>query len=186
MASLLYVAITSLDGYMEDVDGRLDWSTPEEEFQHFIIELMRPWGVYLYGRRMYEAMALWEDPAFVAEQPAYMAEFAASWQAAGKVVYSRTLQQVWTARTRLERELAAEGLRQIKEQASRDMTIGGPDLAGQAIRAGLVDDYHLFIVPIVLGGGKPWLPRGVRLPLELLDQHRFPRGMVYLHYRPRP
>ena len=141
--------------------------------------------MYLYGRRMYEMMVDWDDPAHVAGQPGVGQEFARIWQAADKVVYSRTLETVSTARTRIERDFDPDAVRQLKARANRDLAVGGPDLAAQAIRAGLVDEYHLFIAPSVVGGGKPALPSGVRLSLELLDERRFGGGMVFLRYRVR-
>ncbi len=185
MARLIYSAITSLDGYIADETGNFDWAMPDEAVHTFINDLERPVGAYLYGRRMYEVMAGWETAHTVAGQPPYMQDFAQIWQAAGKIVYSRTLETVSTARTRIEREFDPEAVRQMKAQAARDLTVGGPNLAAQAIRAGLVDEYHLFVAPIVVGGGKQSLPNHVRLKLELLDERRFGNGMVYLRYGAR-
>jgi dihydrofolate reductase len=185
MAKLIYFAITSLDGYIEDEDGRFDWAMPDEEVHGFVNDLARPAGTYLYGRRMYETMAGWETDPSLAEQSSVMRDFAAIWQAADKVVYSRTLETVSTARTRIERDFNAEAVRQLKAAAGRDILVGGPELAAQAIRAGLVDEYHLFLTPIVVGGGKPSLPDHVRLQLELLDERRFGNGMTYLRYGAR-
>src|SRR5919199_2685255 len=167
MAKLLYVMNASLDGYIADEDGNFDWGAPGEEYFSFINDLVRPVGTYLYGRRLYEAMAVWEtDPAATPQSPAAR-EFAAIWQAADKVVYSRTLAAASTARTRIEREFDPEAVRQLKAAAERDVTVGGPTLGAQAITAGLVDEYHLFVWPAVLGGGKHFLPNRVRLQLEL-------------------
>jgi dihydrofolate reductase len=186
MAKLSYTAITSLDGYIEDADGKFDWAEPDEEVHAFVNDLGRPAGTYLYGRRMYDTMVFWESPPDLAEQSAPVQDFAEIWQAAHKVVYSRALPTASTARTRIERDFDPEAVRQMKATAARDLTVGGPDLAAQAIEAGLVDEYHLFLVPVVVGGGKRSLPdSGVRVNLELLDERRFGNGTVYLHYRGR-
>jgi dihydrofolate reductase len=183
MARLIYSAIMSLDGYIEDPDGKFDWAAPDEEVHRFINDLERTAGTHLYGRRMYAMMAVWEtDPSLAAESPD-LRDFAETWQAADKIVYSRTLGAVSTARTRLEREFDPEAIRQLKAAARQDLLIGGPDLATHAFRAGLVDEVHLFLAPCVVGGGKPALPERVRLELELLAERRFGSGMVYLHYR---
>jgi len=185
MAKLIYSAITSLDGYIADEDGNFDWAAPDEEVFAFVNDLERPVGTYLYGRRMYEAMVLWEPAHTFADQRPVMQEFAKIWQAADKVVYSRTLAAVSSARTRIERDFDPEAVRQLKASAERDLTVGGPDLAAEAIRAGLVDEYHLFLTPVVVGGGNQSLPNNVRLKLELLDERRFGSGVVYLRYRTR-
>ena len=180
MAKLIYSAIASLDGYVADEDGRFDWAAPGEEVHSFINDLERPVGTYLYGRRMYEVMAVWET--LVDDAPA-MRDFAQIWRTADKVVYSRTLEGVSSARTRLERDFDPEAIRQLKSAAARDIGVGGSELAGQAIRAGLVDEIQLFLTPILVGGGTPALPDDVRVKLELLDERRFADGVVYLHYR---
>jgi dihydrofolate reductase len=183
MAQLLYVMNASLDGYIADEDGRFDWGAPGEEYYSFINNLVRPVGTYLYGRRLYELMAVWEtDPAAAAQSPGTR-EFAAIWQAADKVVYSRTLQAAATTRTRIERVFGPEAVRRLKAAAGRDLTVGGPDLGAQAISAGLVDEVHLFVWPVVVGGGKHFFPDRVRLQLELLDERRFGSGVVSLRYR---
>ena len=146
-------------------------------------DLARPVGTYLYGRRMYETMVFWERPPDLAAQPPIVHDFAAIWQAADKVVYSKTLRTATSARTRIQREFDPEAVRQLKATAGRDLTVGGAVLAALAIEAGLVDEYHLFLVPVVVGGGKRALPSGVRMDLELLDERRFRAGTVYLHYR---
>lgn len=184
MAKLIYSAITSLDGYVADEDGNFDWAAPDEEVHAFVNDLERPVGTYLYGRRMYETMAAWETMDLT-DQPPVMRDFAEIWRAADKIVYSRTLESVSSARTRLERDFDPEAVRQMKARAGRDITVGGPDLAAQAIQAGLVDELHLFLTPIVVGGGKQSLPNHVRLKLELLDERRFGSGVVHLHYRAR-
>jgi dihydrofolate reductase len=185
MADLIYSAIASLDGYTADEQGNFDWAEPDDEVFAFINDLERPIGTYLYGRRMYETMAGWEtDPAF-AEQSPLMRDFAELWQAADKVVYSTTLPTVFTAKTRLERAFDPDAVRQMKASAARDLTVGGPELAAHAFKAGLVDECHLFVTPIVVGGGKQSLPDRVRLELELLDERRFGNGMVFLRYRRR-
>ena len=185
MAKLIYSAITSLDGYVADEDGNFDWAAPDEEVHSFVNDLERPIGTYLYGRRMYDVMVYWETAHNLADQPSFIQDFAEIWQAADKVVYSKTLETLSNARTRIERDFDPEAVRQMKESAGRDLTVGGPDLAAQAIKAGLVDEFHLFLTPIVVGGGKPSLPDHVRVKLELLDERRFGRGVVHLHYRAR-
>jgi dihydrofolate reductase len=183
MAKLIYTAITSLDGYIEDADGNFDWAAPDEDVHRFVNDLERPIGTYLYGRRMYEVMVYWETAHTRADQPRFVHDYAQIWQVADKVVYSKGLETVSSARTRIERDFNPEAIRQIKGQAGRDISVGGPDLAGQAIKAGLVDEYNLFVTPILVGGGKQALPNNVRLKLELLDQRRFGSGVVHLHYR---
>jgi dihydrofolate reductase len=185
MAKLIYSAITSLDGYIADEDGNFDWAAPDEEVHSFVNDLERPVGTYLYGRRMYEVMAYWETAHTLADQRPVVEDFAEIWQAADKVVYSKTLETVSSARTRIERDFDPEAIRQLKASAGRDITVGGPDLAAQAIKAGLVDEYHLFLAPVVVGGGKQAFPNGVRAKLELLDERRFGNGVVHLHYRTR-
>jgi len=185
MAKLIYSAITSLDGFVSDRDGNFDWAAPDEEVHTFVNDLERPIGTYLYGRRMYEVMAAWETAHTVADQPAVIQNFAKIWRAADKVVYSTTLETVSSIRTRIERVFDPEAVRQMKASATRDISVGGPDLAAQAIKAGLVDECHLFIAPIVVGGGKQSLPDGVRMNCELLDVRRFGNGVVHLHYRTR-
>jgi dihydrofolate reductase len=184
VAKLIYSAITSLDGYVADEDGNFDWAAPDAEVHTFINDLERPVGTYLYGRRMYEVMVTWES-ASVADQPPFVQDFAEIWQAADKIVYSKTLETVSSAKTRIEREFDPEAVRQIKARAVHDITVGGPGLAAQAIKAGLVDECHLFVAPIVVGGGKQSVPNGVHLELELLDERRFGNGVVHLHYRIR-
>lgn len=183
MARLIYMSITSLDGFIEDDQGKFDWARPDDEVFSFVNDFERRVGTYLYGRRLYEAMTGWETADTVPGQPPLMVDFARIWQAADKVVYSRTLDQAPTARTRIERDFDPGAIRKLKDQADRDITVGGPGLAACAIRAGLVNDYHLVISPIVLGGGKPSLPRDVRLPLALAGERRFGNGVVHLHYR---
>jgi dihydrofolate reductase len=182
MAKLIYSALTSLDGYLADEEGNFDWAMPDEEVHTFINDLERPVGTHLYGRRMYETMVYWETAHTVADHPVEQ-DFAEIWRAAEKVVYSKTLETVSSARTRIERAFDPDAIRQVKASAERDISVGGPDLAAQAFGAGLVDECHLFLAPIVIGGGKRALPEGVRVVLELLDERRFGNGMVYLHYR---
>ena len=183
MAKLLYVMNASVDGYIADQDGNFDWGAPGEEYYSFINDLLRPVGTYLYGRRLYELMAVWEtDPAAAAQSPGTR-EFAQIWQAAGKVVYSRTLQAAATTRTRIERDFDPDAVRQLKADAEGDLTVGGPDLGAQAITAGLVDEVQLFVWPVVVGGGTRFLPDRVRLRVELLDERRVGNGVVYLRYR---
>jgi len=186
MAKLIYSALTSLDGYVADEDGNFDWARPSEEVHVFVNDLERPVGTHLYGRHMYEVMAYWETADTVADAPPFFRDYAKIWKAAEKIVYSRTLAEVSSARTRIERDFDIDAIRQLKATADRDISIGGPDLAAQAIEAGLVDELHLFLAPVVVGGGKPSLPDKVRLELELLDERRFANGVVHLHYRTRP
>jgi dihydrofolate reductase len=183
MAKLIYSAIASLDGYVADEEGRFEWAEPDEEVHAFINELERSVGTYLYGRRMYETMAGWETDATLAAQSEPMRDFAQIWQAAEKIVYSRTLETAPTRRTRIERDFDPEAVRRLKASAGRDLTVGGPDLAAHAFRADLVDECHLFVAPIIVGGGKQSLPDDVRLALELLAERRFDGGMVHLRYR---
>jgi dihydrofolate reductase len=166
-----------------DEEGNFDWAAPDEEVHRFVNDLERPIGTYLYGRRMYEVMSYWETAAAVADQPAFVQDFARIWQAADKIVYSRTLETVSSARTRIERDLDPEAVRALKATAGRDISVGGPELAAQAIEAGLVDELQLFVTPVVVGAGKKSLPDKVRLKLELLDERRFGSGVVYLRYR---
>jgi dihydrofolate reductase len=184
MARLIYSAIMSLDGYIADADGRFEWAAPDEEVHAFVNELERPVGTYLFGRRMYETMRSWETAHTVADQPSVGLDFARIWQAADKIVYSTTLQTPDTARTRIERDFDPVQVRKLKEAADRDLTVGGARLAAQAIAAGLVDEYQLFVVPAVVGGGTRALPDQVRLNLALAEEHRFGNGTVYLRYRP--
>ena len=183
MAKLIYSAIASLDGYVEDEQGTFEWAAPDEEVHAFVNDLERPIGVHLYGRRMYETMAYWETEGAGSDEPAVSRDFALIWRAAEKIVYSRTLQTVSSARTRIERELDADAIRRLKQTSGTDITIGGAGLGGQAIAAGLVDELHLLLGPILVGGGKPALPGNVRARLELMDERRFRSGVVHLHYR---
>jgi len=180
MGRLIYSGITSLDGYTEDADGKFDWSAPDEEVHRFVNELTRPVGTHLLGRRMYETMAYWDtdDPS----RGDVERDFAAIWQAADKVVYSRTLDPPAAARTRLEREFAPDAVRGLKAATEHDLTIGGPKLAANAIAAGLVDEYQQFVNPVIVGGGKPFLPEGVRIGLQLVEERRFAGGVVFLRY----
>ena len=183
MAQLIYSAICSLDGYIEDSSGNFDWAEPDEQVHRFVNDLERDAGTHLYGRRMYEMMTVWEtDPSFTADSP-ILRDFASIWQSADKIVYSTTLAAVSTARTRLERSFDPQAIRHLKETSERELLIGGNNLAGQAFAAGLVDECHLFLAPVVVGGGKPWYPAGLRLDLDLLDFRRFDGGMVFLRYR---
>ena len=179
MASLIYMAIGSLDGYVEDEQGKFDWAAPDEEVHTFVNDLERPVGTYLYGRRMYETMAYWETDD---DRPPVYQDYAQIWRAAEKVVFSRTLQTVSSEKTRIEREFDAAAINRLKESSHSDISIGGAALAGQAIAEGLVDEYQLFLGPVLVGGGKRALPAGVHAELELLDERRFRNGVVYLHY----
>jgi len=181
VSKLIYSALASLDGYVEDSEGNFDWAAPDEEVHAFANELERPIATHLYGRRMYETMAFWESPDNTAGGPAAVQEYGEIWRAADKVVYSRTLETASTARTRIEHEFDPAAVSRLKETTSGDLGIGGAELAAHAIAAGLVDEYHLFLVPVVVGAGKRALP-DVRLNLELLDERRFGSGTVYLRY----
>jgi dihydrofolate reductase len=183
VAKLIYSAIASLDGYIEDEDGKFDWAAPDAEVHAFVNDQERPVGTYLYGRRMYETMVVWETPESLGDPSPATQDYAEIWQAADKIVYSSTLESASSAKTRIERDFDPEAVRQMKATADRDITVGGPDLAAQAIRAGLVDEIHLFLTPILVGGGKQALPDGVRVKLELLAERRFGNGTVHLHYR---
>ena len=183
MGKLIYSAITSLDGYVADADGGFEWAAPDDEVHAFVNELQRSVGTQLLGRRMYDVLAVWETIDTGPDQAPVIRDFAEIWRAADKVVYSRTLRAVSTARTRLERDFDPEAVRALKRDADRDLTVGGPGLAAEALRAGLVDEVHLFLSPVVVGGGTRALPDGVRLDLELLDERRFGNGVVHLAYR---
>jgi dihydrofolate reductase len=185
VAKLIYSAITSLDGYIEDEGGNFDWAQPDEEVHTFFNDLARPIGTHLYGRRMYETMAYWETVDSAGDQPEFVRDFARIWQGAEKVVYSKTLEAPTTPKTRIERSFDPEVVREMKASAQEDLMIGGPGLAATAFRGGLVDECHLCLTPIIVGGGKPALPDGVRLELELLDERRFSGGMVYLRHQTR-
>jgi len=186
VARLIYTAITSLDGYVEDEDGGFGWSEPDEEVHAFVNDLDRSAGTYLYGRRMYDTMASWEIAHTQPGQTPATLDYARIWQAADKIVYSSTLQTPSTARTRIERRFDPDAVFRMKQAASSDLTIGGANLAGQAIRAGLVDEFHLLLNPVVVGGGKAALPGHVRADLDLLAARSFGNGVVHLHYRIRP
>jgi len=183
MAKLIYTAIASLDGFVADEHGNFDWAAPDKQVHAFVNDLERPIGTYLYGRRMYEVMAVWQTIPTDADEPAEMRDYAEIWRGADKVVYSTTLSEVSTPRTLLERDFDLAAVRRLKSSADRDISIGGPGLAAHAVRAGLVDEWQIFVVPAIVGGGTHWLPRHVRLRLELLDEHRFSSGVVHLHYR---
>jgi dihydrofolate reductase len=185
MAELLYVTNMSLDGFVEDERGDFDFFTPDDEYFAFITDLIRPVGTYLYGRRMYETMAVWETDATLPAQSDLLRDFAEVWQAADKVVYSTTLTAPWTAKSRVEHRFDAAAVRHLKTEATRALTVGGAELAGQALAAGLVDECHVFSGPVVVGGGKPAFPTSTRIELELLDERRFSSGVVYFRYRPR-
>jgi dihydrofolate reductase len=183
VAKLIYSSIASLDGYIEDRDGRFDWARPDGEVHEFVNDLERTVGTYLYGRRMYETMVYWEDAEVGADDvPPYIRDYAEIWRATDKIVYSTTLESPSSARTRIESGFDPEAVRQMKAEAERDLAIGGPGLAAPALRAGLVDECQLFVAPAIVGGGKPALPSDLRADLELLDERRFANGTVYLRY----
>ena len=183
MAKLIYIANVSLDGYTEDVDGKFEWTAPSDDVFAFITELLRPVGTQLYGRRMYETMAVWETDPTLSAQSELMADFASVWQASDKVVYSTTLHTAPTAKTRLEHHFDPDSLRDVKTSATSDLTIGGPTLTAPAFDAGLVDECHLFVHPVLVGGGKAAFPSDANVQLELLEERRFANGVVYLRYR---
>jgi dihydrofolate reductase len=183
VGKLLYLAITSLDGYIEDESGRFDWAEPDEEAHTFVNNLERSVGTHLYGRRLYDTMVYWETAHTVADLAPYALEYAEIWQAAEKVVYSRTLEAASSARTRIERDFDPDAIRELKAAGESDLSVGGAELAAQALRAGLVDEIQLLVAPAVVGGGKRALPDSVHAKLELLDERRVGNGMVFLRYR---
>lgn len=183
MAKLIYTVLTTLDGYIEDADGKFDWVAIDHEVHAFVNDLTRPIGTEIYGRRMYETMAVWQTIDEESADSAEEADFGKLWRSLDKIVYSTTLDAVSTPRTRLERTFDPDAIRRLKESADRDISIGGPTLAEHAFRAGLVDEMHLFVSPVIVGGGRPGLPPGVRLDLELVDERRFANGVVHLHHR---
>jgi dihydrofolate reductase len=183
MAKLIYSAIASADGYVEDATGSFDWAAPDEQMLRFVNDLERPVGTYLYGRRMYETMRYWETADTVPGQLPSVRDFAGIWQAAKKIVFSKTLKTVSSGKTRIEPDFDPEMVGQLKSATTHDMTVGGADLAGQAIKAGLVDELQLILVPVIVGGGKRALPDSIRSDLELLDTQPFASGAVYLRYR---
>ncbi len=182
MAKLIYSAIASLDGYIEDEHGKFDWAAPDEEVHQFVNDLERPIGTYLYGRRMYDTMAFWETEGSGDDDPPVSRDFADLWRAAQKVVYSRTLAEASGPRTRIETEFDPAAIRRLKESSEQDISIGGPALAAEAFRAGLVDECHLFLHPVIVGSGKRALPHDVRVQLGFRDERRFRSGVVHLHY----
>jgi dihydrofolate reductase len=184
MARLIFSAIESLDGYVADEDGKFDWAEPDESVHTFVNDLERPIRTYLYGRRMYEVMVAWETLDGMGDQPRFIEDFAKTWRSASKIVYSTTLDATSSSRTHIERDFDPEAIRRMKALSADDISVGGPNLAAQAIAAGLVDEYQLFVAPVSVGGGTRSLPAGVRLSLELIDERRFNNGMVYLNYRP--
>jgi len=186
MAKLTYLMLASLDGYIEDEKGEFGWAEPDAEVHSFVNDLVRPVGTHLCGRRMYETMVWWETVDTGPEQDAVTRDYAAIWRSADKVVFSKTLRAAESERTVIESAFEPEAIAQLKASSERDISIGGPELAGQAIAAGLLDELHLLLVPVSVGGGKPVLPTGVHLPLELLDERRFTGGTVYVHYRVVP
>ena len=183
MARLIYSMIASLDGYVADETGNFDWATPDEEVHAFVNDLERTIGTYLYGRRMYETMVFWETALDAVGEPEVFRDFARVWQAADKVVYSRTLSEASSKRTRIEREFDSDAVREMKARAGKDISVGGPRLAAEALRAGLVDEVHLFVAPVIVGAGNRALPPDLHAALELLDMKRFTSGFVYLRYR---
>ena len=185
MARLIYSMLMSLDGYTEDQHGHFGWAAPDEEVHSHVNELSSSVGTYLYGRRMYETMVYWETAHTVANQPRFVLDWARQWQAAEKIVYSRTLAEPRSARTRIEREFDPDVVRQLKASTEHDIAVAGPELAGHAIRAGIVDEFHLIVFPVVVGGGKRFFPEGVRLELDLLDERRFGSGVAAMRYAVR-
>jgi dihydrofolate reductase len=186
LAKLIYSTITSLDGYIEDKDGNFDWAAPDKEVHSFINNLERPIGTYLYGRRMYEVMVGWENAQTHPHLPPYVSEFARIWQSADKIVFSKSLTSVSSIKTQIVRDFDPASVRRMKETAKRDISVGGPTLAFQAMKVGLVDELHLFVIPVLVGGGKRSLPGNMIVRLELLDENRFGNGVVHLHYQIKP
>lgn len=182
MAKLIYSMLQSLDGYTEDARGGFGWAAPDEEVHSYINELASPVGTYLYGRRMYETMVYWESAHMIPDLPRFVLDWARQWQAAEKIVYSRTLTELRSARTRIEREFAPDAIQRLKAESEHDITVNGPELAAQAIRSGLVDELQMILCPVVVGGGKRFFPEGVRLDLELLEERRFGNGIVVLRH----
>ena len=182
MSKLFFLMTSSLDGYIADENGNLDWAEPDEEVHRFVNDLLRPVGTFLFGRRVYEVMLVWETME-LAGQPSYVQDFGGIWKAADKIVYSTTLEKVSSARTRIERDFDPAAVRRMKATAKGDIEIGGPELAGQAISAGLVDELHLLIAPVIIGGGTRLFSDGLRAKLDLVDERRFGSGTIYLHYR---
>jgi dihydrofolate reductase len=183
VGKLRYTAITSLDGYIADEQGSFDWAQPDDAVHSFVNDLEAEVGTYLYGRRMYEVMRYWETAPTGNGQAPFLADYATIWQAADKIVYSTSLPDAPTARTKLERRFDPEAVRAMKDEADRDLSVGGPGLAGQALQAGIVDEVRRFVSPVIVGGGTAFLPDHLRIGLELLDERRFPNGTVYLAYR---
>ena len=182
MARLIYNAIMSVDGYTADASGNFDWAAPDEEVHAFVNDLLRPVGTYLYGRRMYETMVFWETALEEPDQPAVFHDFARIWLSADKIVYSTTLDKPTSKKTRIERRFEIEAIGRLKQEAVRDIAIGGPDLAANAIKAGLVDEFQVFAAPHLVGGGRRALPEGARLALRLVDTQRFAGGFVFTRY----
>lgn len=186
LATLIYSMLTSLDGYTEDEHGDFGWGAPEDEELHsYVNELASSVGTYLYGRRMYETMVYWESAHMIPDQPQFVLDWARQWQAAEKIVYSRTLAEPRSPRTRIERVFDPDAVQRLKASSEHDITVDGPELAAQAIRAGLVDEFQMIVCPVVVGGGKRFFPDGVRLDLELVEQRRFGNGVVVLRYAVR-
>jgi dihydrofolate reductase len=183
MANLIYAALASLDGFVADENGNFDWAAPDEEVHSFVNDLSRPIGTMLLGRRMYDVLDVWDSDAMLADDEPAMRDFATIWRAADKIVYSRSLEAPRTARTRVEREFDPEAVRRLKGTSDRDLSIGGPELAAEALRAGLVDEIQLFLNPVLVGGGNAALPNDLRVPLELVDERRFGNGVVFVRYR---
>jgi dihydrofolate reductase len=184
VAKLIYSGIMSLDGYTVDASGSFDWSFPDEEVHAAVNDVERTVGTYLFGRRMYEVLSAWETMP-LDDEPDVMVDYASIWHAADKIVFSRTLDAPTTPQTRIERDFDPDAIRALKQSAARDLSIGGTQLASRAVRAGLIDEYHLFISPVIVGGGQRYLPDDVRIDLELLDERRFTNGVTHLHYRTR-
>jgi dihydrofolate reductase len=182
VARLIYTAIASIDGYVEDASGRFDWAAPDEEVHAFVNDLERPIGTYLYGRRMYETMTFWETAGLADDDLEVIRDYASLWRDADKVVFSRTLTSATSTRTRMERDFDPGAIRELKARSGADLSVGGAELAGQALAAGLVDEIQLLLVPVIVGGGKPALPAGAHARLRLIDTRGFAGGVVYAHY----
>ncbi|CAN5286941.1 dihydrofolate reductase family protein [soil metagenome] len=185
MAALIYSSFTSLDGYVADREGRFDWSVPDDEVHAYVNESLRRFGIHLYGRKLYETMRVWEDMS-LDDEPEVIREFAAYWKASEKVVYSRTLTTVSSARTSIADDFDPDEIQRLKSSADTDLLVGGATLGAEALRAGLVDEIQQFVCPVIVGGGLRFLPEDLELQLELIDSHRFAGGTVSLRYRVLP
>ncbi len=185
MAKLIYLLLMSLDGYIEDTEGNFGWAAPDEQVHTYINELASPIGTYLYGRRMYETMVYWETAHTIPAQPQFVLDWARQWQSAQKIVYTTTLAEPHSARTKIERAFDPDAVRQLKATSAHDIGIAGPEIAVHALRAGLVDEFQMIVFPVIVGGGKRFFPDNVGLALDLLENHHVSNGVVALRYAVR-